>query len=63
MKLLEQHDRAFEVELETDEAITEALASFETALEGLRAKIGYDAVCSECLYEKTGLDLRRKPSS
>ena len=38
--------------------LDEAIANFETALETLRTTIGYDAVCSECLFERTGLDRR-----
>lgn len=26
----------------------------------LKSEIGYTPVCTECLYEKTGLDLRRR---
>ena len=29
----------------------------------LKQEIGYSAMCTECLYEKTGLDLRRHSSS
>src|SRR5262245_32925311 len=57
-KLFEQFYRVFVVEPVTDEVIT----SSGVALEALRAKIGYAAVCTECLYERTGLDLRRKSS-
>jgi hypothetical protein len=27
----------------------------------LKLKIGYCPLCTDCLYEKTGLDLRRRP--
>ena len=29
----------------------------------LEKKIGYTPMCTECLYEKTGIDLRRRSSS
>lgn len=59
-KLLEQYDRPLVVDQGNDEALDEAIANFGTALEALRAQIGYQEVCTECLYERTGLDLRRK---
>ena len=31
--------------------------------EQLRQKIGYTPMCTECLYEKTGIDRRRNSSS
>jgi hypothetical protein len=33
--------------------------TFFDNLEQLRLKIGYSPICTECLYEKTGLDLRK----
>jgi hypothetical protein len=57
-KLLDQHDFLFVAEHPSDQELDEAIANFETALETLRTTIGYDAVCSECLFERTGLDRR-----
>ena len=35
---------------------------FFDCLEKLKNEIGYTAICTECLYEKTGIDLRRRTS-
>jgi hypothetical protein len=39
----------------------ESIRRFFDAHHALQLKIGYGPLCTDCLYEKTGVDLRRRP--
>src|SRR5262245_41439874 len=45
------------------EANEESIKRFWDAFHALQSEIGYGQLCTDCLYEKTGLDLRRRPLS
>ena len=46
----------------SDESIEENLGMMFYAYRALQLKIGYSPLCTECLYEKTGFDRRRRPA-
>jgi len=43
----------------SDESIEKSLQRMDEAWDALRLRIGYHPLCTDCLYEKTGVDLRR----
>jgi hypothetical protein len=51
------------IDTRSEESIEEGAQRFFDAHETLRQTIGYWPLCTDCLYEKTGLDLRRRPLS
>jgi hypothetical protein len=46
---------------DSDESIEESIQRFFDAHHALELKIGFGPLCTDCLYEKTGVDLRRRP--
>jgi hypothetical protein len=51
------------IDTSSEESLEVSAQRFFDAHETLRAAIGYSPLCTDCLYEKTGLDLRRRPLS
>jgi hypothetical protein len=47
----------------SDDECEESIKRVFDAYEALQSGIGYGQLCTDCLYEKTGLDLLRPPLS
>lgn len=61
-ELLRQLDLS-NLDTSSDENCEEGIKRFWDAFHALQSEIGYGQLCTDCLYEKTGLDLRRRPLS
>ena len=51
------------IDMGSEGSLNEGLQRFFDAHHALRLTIDFRPLCTDCLYEKTGLDLRRRPLS